>query len=110
MRDHTVVAEYLAHFCSGNIDGIESTLAEDFHLVGPLFEFNSREAYVQSLRDSPPEIASHSIMRVSHDDDTVSVFYEYRKPAESIMVAQFFRVRENKIVETMLVFDRDSVA
>ena len=106
MRNRTVVDEYLDHFCGGNIDGVESTLDEGFRLRGPLFEFDSREAYIQSLRDGPLEKASYRILESSHGDGTVSVFYEYRKSSGSNVVAQFFRIRENMIVETLLVFDR----
>lgn len=62
MQNPTVVDEYLDHFCSGNIDGVESTLAHGFRLRGPLFEFDSREAYIQSLRDNPLEKASYRIL------------------------------------------------
>lgn len=105
-----VVYEYLDHFCRGNIDGVESTLADEFRLRGPLFEFDSRDAYIQSLRDSPLEKASYRVLEISQGDDTVSVFYEYRKPSGSNVVAQFFRIRRNKIVDTLLVFDRGAVA
>ena len=110
MRNPTVVDEYLDHFCRGDIDGVESTLADEFHLRGPLFEFDSREAYIQSLRDSPLEKASYRLLEISQGDDTVSVFYEYRKSSSSNLVAQFFRIKENKIVDTLLVFDRSAVA
>lgn len=109
MRSRTVVNEYLDHFCDANIDGVASTLAERFRLRGPLFEFDSREAYIQSLRENPLERASYRILATSQDDDTVSVFYEYTKASGSNVIAQFFRIRENKIVETLLVFDRRAV-
>ena len=110
MRNLAVVHQYLDHFCDGNVDGVESTLAEGFRLRGPLFEFNSREAYIQSLRDGPLEKASYRILETSQGDDTVSVFYEYKKSSSTMVVAQFFRISENKIVETLLVFDRGAVA
>ena len=109
MRNRTIVNEYLDHFCDANIDGVASTLAERFRLRGPLFEFDSREAYIQSLRENPLERASYRILATSQDDDTVSVFYEYTKASGSNVIAQFFRTRENKIVETLLVFDRRAV-
>ena len=110
MRHSTVVDKYLEHFCSGNVDGVESTLAEGFRLRGPLFKFDSREAYIQSLREGPLEKASCRILATTQGDDTASVFYEYKKSSGSNVVAQFFRIKENKIVETLLVFDRGGVA
>ena len=110
MRNRTVVDEYLDYFCGANIDGVESTLADTFCLRGPLFEFDSREAYIQSLRDNPLEKASYRILATTQADDTVSVFYEYTKSSSSNVIAQFFRIKENKIVETLLVFDRGAVA
>lgn len=110
MRDRTIVDEYLDYFCRGNIDGIESTLAEDFNLRGPLFEFGSRDAYIRSLRETTLDVASIRIIEFIQDDDRIAVFYEYEKPSGSNTVAQLFRIRENVIVETLLVFDGGSVA
>lgn len=110
MRNRSIVDEYLDHFCDGNIDGVESTLAVDFRLRGPLFKFDSREAYIQSLRDEPLEKATYRILQTSQGDGTVSVFYEYTKSSGSNVIAQFFRIKEDLIVETLLVFDRGAVA
>ncbi len=105
MGHQAVVNDYLECFCSGDVDGVAATLGDEFRLRGPLFEFDSREEYLQSLRDDALEKVPYSVLESTAGDDTVSVIYEYQKTSGSITIAQFFRLKNEKIVETMLVFD-----
>jgi len=109
MDNRDIALEYLNQFCKGNIDGVEATLASDFHLKGPLFEFNSRGAYIASLRENPPDPAVYKMLDMSDGENTVSVFYSYEKSTGSNIIAQLFRFNGGKICETLLVFDRAGV-
>lgn len=97
--------EYLTHFCNGDINGVESTLGPAFSLTGPLFEFRSRAEYISSLRNDPPEPATLELIHVSESSDTVLVYYAYGKSTGTITIAQLFKFKGDKIVNTLLVFD-----
>ena len=92
MSNRDVAVKYLDHFCKGDVQGVEATLAKGFHLKGPLFEFESRGAYIASLSDNPLEPATYRILAVTEGDETVSVYYTYDKPSGSNIIAQLFRL------------------
>lgn len=105
-----IAIEYLNCFCKGDIEGIESLLDPEFSLKGPLFEFDSRADYISSLRTDPPDAATLDLIHVSESDSVVSIFYTYRKTSVTTTVAQLFRFEDDKIKQTLLVFDSGSVA
>jgi len=109
MSSRDVAIEYLNRFCGGDIDAIEATLDADFSLSGPLFQFESRAAYIACLREDPPELAEIEILDVSEGENTVSIYYLYKKPTGTITVAQLFKFRAGRIAETLLVFDSAGV-
>ena len=97
--------EFVELFCAGNVDGLSSLLAPDLVFRGPFHEFDSREAYLQSLFDDPPESTTFRLISLTEADDSVAVFYEYEKDAGSLPIAQWFRFRDAAICETLVVFD-----
>jgi hypothetical protein len=92
-------------FCAGELDRLEAMLHPDLRLRGPLFAFDSRAAYLQSLRDQPVEPGPCTLLRVHGDGEEAAVLYEYGKPGSPVLVAQFMRLADGLIVEIRLVFD-----
>lgn len=82
----------------------------DFRLIGPLYQFESRDEYIKSLQHDPPEPSSYEILEIAESEDGVSVFYVYEKPSGKLMIAQFFKLKEGKIWEVLLVFDTNNFA
>lgn len=103
-RRDTVLA-FLAHFCDGDVDRLEPLLAEDLQFFGPFYHFGSRYAYLQSLRDDPPEKCHLKVLSLTESGDDVCVFYDYEKAGQSITVAQLCRFNGDRIGEILLVFD-----
>ena len=110
MRNRDIVLEYLRCFCSGDIPGVEAVLASEFRLAGPLFKFDSRDGYVESLKQDPPEPSRYEVIDIAESDAGISVFYEYKKESGEITIAQFFKLREGKISEMLLAFDTKDVS
>ncbi len=108
MSNRDVVLEYLTCFCQGDISGVEAVLALDFQLTGPLNTFQSRNKYIQSLREDPPKPSRYEILEIAESETGISVFYEYHKPSGCLTIAQFFKLRGEKICEILLVFDAKS--
>ena len=105
MNNRDIALEFLSRFCAGDVDGLSPLLAEDLQLNGPLFHFDSREDYLDSLKDGPPEKCGYRIISVTENQESVSIYYDYEKRAATITIAQLFRFRDHKITELLLVFD-----
>ena len=105
MNNREVAMEFLRYFCAGDVDGLGSLLAEDLRFNGPLYQFSSRVAYLDSLRSDPLEQCSYRVLSVTESEDSVSIYYDYEKSNGTITIAQLFRFRDQKISELLLVFD-----
>ena len=105
MNNREIALEFLRCFCAGDVDSLEPLLAEDVHFNGPLYKFDSRDAYLNSLKDGPLGKCGYRDLSVTESNDSVSVYYEYEKSDRVITIAQLFRFRNGKISELLLVFD-----
>ncbi len=110
MADRDIVLKYLKCFCGGDIDGMQTLLTEDCCLTGPLYRFNSRDEYIQSLQKDPPEPAACEIIEIVEGAAGILILYRYEKSTGPLTIAQFFRLKDNQIRETLLVFDSKSFA
>lgn len=110
MTRRDAVLRFLKCFCDADVDGLEPLLAEDLQFSGPFYHFGSRFAYIQSLRDDPPEKCGHKVLSLAESGDDVCVFYDYEKGGQTITVAQLCRFKGEKIGEILLVFDGGSIA
>lgn len=98
--------KFLDCFCSGDVDGLGSLLAEDLRFTGPFLRCESRSAYLDGLRADPPEAgASYTVISLLEHGDEAVLFYEYSKPGASLVIGQLNRCAEGKIREMLLVFD-----
>ena len=103
------VRRFLQAFCEGDVDGLESLLAEDLQFSGPFHHFGSRFAYLESLRGDPPEKCRFRVLSITESGDDVCVFYDYEKAGQTITVAQLCRFKGDLIGEILLVFDSGSM-
>jgi len=109
MSNRDVALEYVCAFCRGDISGVEATLGEEFTLKGPLFEFDSKSDYIASLRAGGLEPGKSEILGIADDNNSVAVFYSYKKASATMNVAQLFWFTDLRISKTLLVFDPGSV-
>ena len=105
MTHREVALEFLRRFCAGDVDGLTPLLAEDLRFAGPLYQFSSNDAYLETLRNDPPERCGYRVLSVTESDDSVSIYYDYEKRDGAITVSQLFKFRDDKIGELLLVFD-----
>ena len=104
MTHREAALEYVRRFASGDIDGLGSLLAEELGFFGPYLSVDSRAAYLDALRDDPPDPCDVEILSITEDGDEVVVFYELLKATGKFTVAQWFGFGANGIQETRLVF------
>jgi ketosteroid isomerase-like protein len=105
MTHRELALEFIRRFCSGDVEGLTSLLAEDLELQGPRRCFRSRADYLEALRRDPPEIARHRTTAIAEGEDTVAVFWDYQKREGTLRITQHFRFRDGRISEIVLKFD-----
>ena len=84
MGNRDVAIDFVKRFCSGEAGGLGPLLADEFHLKGPLFEFTSKQDYLDSTAPDGLEEAGYEILSITENADTVSIFYEYQQAASTI--------------------------
>ena len=105
MSQRETALQFIKRFCAGDVAGLEPLLCEDLHFRGPWHRSDSRDAYLAVLCDDPPERCEFRLLSVTQADDSVAVFYEYRKADGSLTIAQLFHFRDDRISDITLVFD-----
>ena len=104
MRDGFVL--FVECFCKADLEGIDSILSMQFSLEGPLFRFDSKQEYMDSLNGNLVADPEAEILSVTGNADEAAVFYNYR----GNLIGQLFRCNDGKIYETVLVFDTENIA
>lgn len=97
--------KYMEIFYSGKVDELSGLLADDLTFIGPLYEFNTAEAYIQSLKSSPPEGMEYKLIRLYESGVSACLVYQFTKPGISVPMAQMFEVKGGKISRIILIFD-----
>ena len=105
MNPRELALEFVRCFCANDLDGLEALLSQEFRFCGPLFEFDSRAAYLASLRDAPPDPASFTVISISEEAGQVALFYDYERPDLVLRMAQLFTIVDGEITDILLVFD-----
>ena len=99
MSDHDAALAFLERFCAGSIESLVPLLDERLEVTGPLHRFTWRTAYLDRLTADPPQPCEYQVLSVTAGDDTVTVFYDYRKGDGVLTIAQLFRFRNHLIVK-----------
>jgi len=100
MSDNKSTAlEFINAFCETDLEALESLLSEDLQFVGSFFQFNTREEYINSLKNGALEKSHYALISVTDNPDHVAVFYKYIKPESELSVAQLFTSNLKKSVK-----------
>jgi len=105
MTNRDIALEFLRCFCAGNVAGLAPLLASNLRLRGPLYRFDSRDSYLDSLKNDPPERCTYQVLSVTESEDSVSIYYDYEKRDRTLTIAQLFRFENQRISNILLVFD-----
>jgi hypothetical protein len=106
MDSKSLATSFIECFCKADLSGINALLSSDFQLKGPLYEFDSKQAYINSLEGNLEADANAEIISVISNDNEAAAFYRYKGNT----IGQLFWCRGGEIYETLLVFDTDTVA
>lgn len=106
MTDCTTLAQhYVRAFCAGDIAHMATLLADDFAIQGPLYRFDSAQAFLDRLRELNAPRADHELLSLHGDANQASVFFRYRLGPMNLLMAMHFSAREGRLDNALLVFD-----
>jgi len=105
MNNCDVAIKFVKCFCAGDVDALAPLLTPDLKFKGPFFNFDSADAYLNSLKNGPLEKCGYQMLSITEGKDSVSINYDYEKSDRTIAIAQLFKFSNQKIQEILLVFD-----
>lgn len=88
-----------------NPHNLSALLSTDLKMQGPLFRFTTSADYIKSLRENPPIDLDYEVVHDFESGDTACIIYTIKKATGDFLVAQTFRVRNDKIDQILIVFD-----
>jgi ketosteroid isomerase-like protein len=102
-----VVERYQRAFGSGDVPTARSLLADDLHFKGPIDEFDSADAYIESLARLATIVTGKEVKKVLADGNDVVTIYDLHTntPAGTSSVAEWATVRNGRIAELRVFFD-----
>jgi hypothetical protein len=106
MTPDMLAETYFRAWRDREFDLFSEVLAPDVHFVGPMAEFQGREAAItglQGLRSTLEDI--RVIHRFTDDDNVVTWFELIVAGIDPIPVANWSRIREGQIAEIRVTFD-----
>jgi hypothetical protein len=110
MTNRDPALEYPGCYCDGNIAGLEPLPAPALKFKGTFHTYSSSEEYLAHLRSDPPQKSKYSILSITENAESVTLFYEYLKPGHVIQIAQLFKMSKQQISEILPVFDGRNIA
>ena len=106
MKPMELALKYMEIFFSGeDIEELSHLFAEDLTFRGPLYETNSAQDYINSLKSDPPRGFAYEIIGSFEGSSSARLVYRFTKPGVSTLMAQLFEVSDDKISKIVLVFD-----
>ena len=102
----TLAREFLRIFYGdGDLEELNSILAEDLEFSGPFIQTKTAEAYMAALRKSPPQEMDYDILYEFESNCSACVIYRFSKPGVDVSMAQIFEAIDGKISKIILIFD-----
>jgi ketosteroid isomerase-like protein len=102
-----IVESYQRAFGTGDVETARSLLADDLHFKGPIEEFRSADAYMESVAKLAQIVTGTDVKKVVADGDDVVTIYDLHTntPAGTSNVAEWATVKGGKIAEMRVFFD-----
>ena len=105
MDSESLAKLFVKNFCKADLEGIDSLLSTQFKLKGPLFEFGSKQDYIDSLNGNLEADPNAEVISVIGAEEEATAFYKYK----GNLIGQLFRCKDGKIHESVLVFDTKNI-
>ena len=97
---------YLDIFYNGKDPAkLAEILDENFKFEGPFYKCNSADQYINALAEDPPRNMRYQIVDQFGDQESACVIYRFSKDDIKSNMVQYFRIRDHRITEILLIFD-----
>ena len=104
---HELVNKYHRAWTSGNIEQAMSYVADDITCRAPGVDLNGKDSYRAFIGGFAPMLTGIGDIAEFTDGDRVALFYYPQTAATTTApAAELFTVRDGKIAESILFFDR----
>jgi len=104
---YEIVQDYHRAWTIGDIDRAMAQVADDIICRAPGADLTGKEAYREFIAGFVPALTGLSDIASFTDGDRVSLFYYPQTAATTTApAAECFTVRDGKIAESVLIFDR----
>ena len=102
-----VVESYRAALGTGDFATARTFMQDNMTFQGPLDTFNTADQYLEASKRLATIIQGIDIKRVFADGDDVCILYDMvtNTPAGTAFIAEWYQVKEGKIVALRAVFD-----
>lgn len=104
---HDIVQSYHRAWTGGDIERAMTHVADDIACRAPGVDLNGKDAYRDFIGGFAPALTGIGDIAAFAEGDRVALFYYPQTAATSTApAAEFFTVRDGKISESVLIFDR----
>lgn len=104
---YEVVKNYHQAWTSGNIDQAMGYVADDITCRAPGVDLDGKDAYRGFIGGFAPMLTGiGDIAEFTHGDRVALFYYPQTATTSTTPAAEFFTVRDGKIAEGVLIFDR----
>ena len=106
MNKLEVVEKYFNILSSdGDLLELRNIFTESMQFIGPMFQFNFVEDYIESLVSDPPIGFSFKIIDMFEKENKIVVIYDFSKGEICTPMAQYFEFDGDLISKILLIFD-----
>jgi hypothetical protein len=110
MKDDHLVHTYMEVFYrSGDFDKLNNIFSTDLKFEGPLYQFDTAEAYINSLKESSPGDYDFEIIEEYINESSVCLIYNFIKGSKHTLMAQTFLIEAGLIKEIRLIFNAQAI-
>ena len=104
---YEIVQDYHRAWTSGDVDRAMTRVADDITCRAPGADLTGKEAYREFIAGFAPALTGLADIASFTDRDRVALFYYPQTAATTTApAAECFTVRDGKIAESVLIFDR----
>ncbi|MEH1129784.1 nuclear transport factor 2 family protein [Micromonospora sp. CPCC 206061] len=104
---HEIVQDYHRAWTSGNIDRAMTLVADDIVCRAPGEDLTGKDAYREFIGGFAPTLTGLAEIADFADGERVGLFYYPQTAATATApAAECFTIRDGKIAENVLIFDR----
>jgi ketosteroid isomerase-like protein len=100
-----VVDSYSRALSARDFETARSLLADDLRFEGPIDTFDRADDYIDAIKSLFGMVRGLEHQATIAEGDDVAVFYRLDTPVALAPVAEWYRVRDGKIVELRAYFD-----